>query len=160
MRDLIGTPLKLAPDDKTLPICWRGPFKALGQVTEYFKPLALSFTNRRNSVRLVVPPEAYLVISGRKNVCLGILNGSEAEVGENNIIGEIFMQDKMVIYDNEKQRIGWKPEDCNTLLSLNHFIWAKQKHKVKAKMASAIKLQLMHYFCLAEDTQRVHFSVF
>lgn len=115
MRDLIGTPLKLAPDDKTLPICWRGPFKALGQVTEYFKPLALSFTNRRNSVRLVVPPEAYLVISvstsiiiiayltgkstwkeliwealgfqGRKNVCLGILNGSEAEVGENNIIG-------------------------------------------------------------------------
>ncbi|KAH9757065.1 hypothetical protein WN944_008201 [Citrus x changshan-huyou] len=122
MRDLIGTPLKLAPDDKTLPICWRGPFKALGQVTEYFKPLALSFTNRRNSVRLDVPPEAYLVISGRKNVCLGILNGSEAEVGENNIIGEIFMQDKMVIYDNEKQRIGWKPEDCNTLLSLNHFI--------------------------------------
>lgn len=63
MRDLIGTPLKLAPDDKTLPICWRGPFKALDQVTEYFKPLALSFTNRRNSVRLVVPPEAYLVIS-------------------------------------------------------------------------------------------------
>lgn len=96
-------------------------------------------------------------------MCLGILNGSEAEVGENNIIGgnlsnftqtqlkfdqrssslifflfdniiipffffcflgaiEIFMQDKMVIYDNEKQRIGWKPEDCNTLLSLNHFI--------------------------------------
>lgn len=58
----------------------------------------------------------------------------------------------MVIYDNEKQRIGWKPEDCNTLLSLNHFIWAKQKQKVKAKMASAIKLQLMHYFCLAESS--------
>ncbi|KHN47013.1 Aspartic proteinase Asp1, partial [Glycine soja] len=37
------------------------------------------------------------------NVCLGILDGTEIGLGNTNIIGDISLQDKMVIYDNEKQ---------------------------------------------------------
>ena len=35
-----------------------------------------------------------------------------------NLIGDISMQDQMIIYDNEKQSIGWIPADCDELASL------------------------------------------
>lgn len=31
------------------------------------------------------------------------------------VFTDISLQDKMVIYDNEKQQIGWVPENCNRL---------------------------------------------
>lgn len=31
---------------------------------------------------------------------------------------DISMQDQMIIYDNEKQSIGWMPADCDELASL------------------------------------------
>ncbi|KAF3958877.1 hypothetical protein CMV_016253 [Castanea mollissima] len=115
-EELIGKSLKQALDDETLPICWKGerPFKSLDDVREYFKPIALSFANDEKDTQFELPPEAYLIISHKENVCLGILNGT---AGRNlNIIGDISMQDKVVIYDNEKQRIGWAPEkNCDQL---------------------------------------------
>ncbi|KAG2666814.1 hypothetical protein I3760_15G082700 [Carya illinoinensis] len=113
-KDLTGKPLKDAPEDKSLPICWKGPksFKSVGHVKDYFKPLVLSFTNDR-SVLLQLPPEAYLIVTKQGNVCLGILNSAEVGLENLNIIGDISMQDKMVIYNNEKQLIGWTPANCD-----------------------------------------------
>ncbi|WMV31816.1 hypothetical protein MTR67_025201 [Solanum verrucosum] len=99
-----------AVEDKSLPVCWKGskPFKFLKDATMYFKPLTLSFTKAKN-IQLQLIPEAYLILTDKGNVCLGILNGSEAGIGDVNMIGDISMLDKLVIYDNEKQQIGWAP---------------------------------------------------
>uniref|UniRef100_A0A5B7BSH7 Aspartic proteinase Asp1 n=1 Tax=Davidia involucrata TaxID=16924 RepID=A0A5B7BSH7_DAVIN len=116
-KELTGKPLKEALDDRTLQFCWKGkkPFKNIRDVRRYFKPLALSFENGlKSKSHFEIPPEGYLIISSKGNVCLGILNGTE--IGINfNMIGDISMQDKMVIYDNEKQVIGWTPANCDRI---------------------------------------------
>ncbi|XP_061360022.1 aspartic proteinase Asp1-like [Gastrolobium bilobum] len=114
-KDLAGKPIKEAPDDRTVPLCWHGkrPFRSIYEVRKYFKPMALSFTSSgRSKAQFEIPPEAYLIISNMGNVCLGILNGSEVGMGELNLIGDISMQDKAMVFDNEKQLIGWVPADC------------------------------------------------
>ncbi|KAK1371151.1 Aspartic proteinase Asp1 [Heracleum sosnowskyi] len=77
-KTLNRSQLKIANDDKTLPVCWNGTkaFKSIGDVTNLFKPLSLRFTNSKN-VQLRLSPEAYLIVSDRGNVCLGILSGAE-----------------------------------------------------------------------------------
>ncbi|KAF7829816.1 aspartic proteinase Asp1-like [Senna tora] len=114
VNDLKGKQLSRATADRSLPLCWKGakPFKSLSDVTIYFKPLTLSFTRTRN-LQLQLPPPAYLILTKYGNVCLGILNGAEAGLGNLNIIGDIFLQDKMVIYDNEKKQIGWVSANCD-----------------------------------------------
>uniref|UniRef100_A0A2P2Q411 Aspartic proteinase Asp1 n=1 Tax=Rhizophora mucronata TaxID=61149 RepID=A0A2P2Q411_RHIMU len=119
-RELSGKPLRQveAMEDQTLPLCWKGrrPFKSISDVKKYFKPLALNFTyNREAKTQFHIPPEAFLIISSKGNVCLGILNGTQVELGRLNIIGDISMQDRMVIYNNEKQKIGWSPANCDRL---------------------------------------------
>ncbi|KAH0972773.1 hypothetical protein GBA52_024929 [Prunus armeniaca] len=115
-NDLKGKPLKDATEDQSLPICWKGrkPFKFVRDAKNYFKPLSLSFTNAKN-VQRQLSPQTYLIVTKHGNVCLGILNGTEVGLGNLNIIGDITLQDKMLIYDNENQRIGWAPANCNTL---------------------------------------------
>lgn len=115
-KDLSGKPLRDAVDDETLPFCWKGkkPFKSIRDVKKYFKPLALSFGNGwKGKTQFEIPQEAYLIISSKGSVCLGVLNGTEVGLQNFNIIGDISMQDKMVIYDNEKQMIGWQPSNCD-----------------------------------------------
>ncbi|KAG6602107.1 Aspartyl protease APCB1, partial [Cucurbita argyrosperma subsp. sororia] len=112
--DLKGKPLEDAPEDKSLPICWRGPqpFKSLRDVKNYFRPLALHFTKTKNA-QIQLPPESYLIVTKYGNVCFGILNGTEVGLGDLNIIGDVSLQDKMVIYDNERRKIGWFSTSCN-----------------------------------------------
>ncbi|XP_015890858.3 aspartic proteinase Asp1 [Ziziphus jujuba] len=115
-KELNGKPFKEASDDRTLPLCWKGrkPFKSLRDVKKYFKSLALIFGNDgRAKTKFELAPEAYLLISAKGNVCLGILDGTEAGLQDFNVIGDISMQDKMVIYDNEKQVIGWVSANCD-----------------------------------------------
>ncbi|KAL9462562.1 hypothetical protein AB3S75_000543 [Citrus x aurantiifolia] len=116
-RELSAKSLKEAPEDRTLPLCWKGkrPFKNVRDVKKYFKPLALSFTDGKTRTLFELTPEAYLIISNRGNVCLGILNGAEVGLQDLNVIGDISMQDRVVIYDNEKQRIGWMPANCDRI---------------------------------------------
>ncbi|KAG7987021.1 hypothetical protein I3843_03G111800 [Carya illinoinensis] len=106
--------LTVAENDQTLSLCWEGPFKSLEEASKYFKPMALSFnsTDGKARVEFELPPDAYLILSDFKNVCLGILNGTE-EGATFNIIGDISMQGKMVIFDNENQLIGWHPDKCD-----------------------------------------------
>ncbi|CAJ1971900.1 unnamed protein product [Sphenostylis stenocarpa] len=115
-NDLKGKQLTREAGDPSLPICWKGPksFKSISDVKKYFKPLALSFTKTKN-VQMDLPPEAYLIITKHGNVCLGILDGTEVGLENLNIIGDISLQDKMVIYDNEKQQIGWVSSNCDRL---------------------------------------------
>nr|XP_027095739.1 aspartic proteinase Asp1-like isoform X1 [Coffea arabica] len=124
-KDLKGKPLKEAKDDRTLPECWRGrkPFKSVHDVRKYFKPLGLSFHHgQRVRTQFEIPPDAYLIISSKGNACLGILNGTEIGLQNVNLIGDISMQDKMVIYDNEKGAIGWSPANCSRPPKSNTFI--------------------------------------
>ncbi|CAH8254658.1 unnamed protein product [Arabidopsis lyrata] len=65
--------------------------------------------------QLQIPPESYLIISKTGNACLGLLNGSEVGLQNSNVIGDISMQGLMVIYDNEKQQLGWVSSNCNKL---------------------------------------------
>ncbi|ESQ31028.1 hypothetical protein EUTSA_v10011529mg [Eutrema salsugineum] len=116
-NELKGKPLKDAKEDKTLPICWKGakPLKSVLEVKNLFKTLTINFMNSRRNTQLQIPPESYLIISKTGNVCLGILNGSEIGLQDSNVIGDISMQGIMVIYDNEKQQIGWVSADCDKL---------------------------------------------
>ncbi|KAF8018648.1 hypothetical protein BT93_H3518 [Corymbia citriodora subsp. variegata] len=110
-------PFAEALDDPTLPLCWRGrkPFKNIREVRKYFKPFALSFNSGgRTKNQFEVPPESYLIISAMGNVCMGVLNGTQAGLQNMNLIGDISMQDKLVIYDNERQLVGWQNSvDCS-----------------------------------------------
>jgi hypothetical protein len=114
---LNGKPLTDTKDDKSLPVCWKGkkPLKSLDEVKKYFKTITLRFGNQKNGQLFQVPPESYLIITEKGRVCLGILNGTEIGLEGYNIIGDISFQGIMVIYDNEKQRIGWISSDCDKL---------------------------------------------
>ncbi|CAI9753041.1 unnamed protein product [Fraxinus pennsylvanica] len=108
--------LREATDDRTLPFCWKGkkPFENIHDVKKYFKPLALRFPNgRKAKPQFEISPEAYLIISSKGNACLGILNGTDIGLNNLNMIGDISMQHKMIIYDNEKQAIGWTAANCD-----------------------------------------------
>ncbi|KAL3729099.1 hypothetical protein ACJRO7_033665 [Eucalyptus globulus] len=115
-KELSRKPFTEALDDPTLPLCWRGkkPFKNIRDVTKHFKPFALSFNSGgRTKTQFEVLPESYLIISSKGNVCMGVLNGTQAGLQNMNVIGDISMQDKMVIYDNERQLLGWESKDCS-----------------------------------------------
>ncbi|XP_062094118.1 aspartic proteinase Asp1-like [Humulus lupulus] len=116
-RELSERVFKEAPEDNTLSLCWKGkrPFKSIRDIRKYFKTIALDFTSAGTTKTYEFPPEAYLIISSRGNVCLGILNGSEVGLQNSNIIGDISMQNKLVIYDNEKQTIGWVTANCDKM---------------------------------------------
>ncbi|KAI4320560.1 hypothetical protein MLD38_034028 [Melastoma candidum] len=113
--DMTGKPLKEVAEDNSLPICWKGakPFKSISEIRAHFKPLVLSFT--KSKVQLPLLPDAYLIVSKLGNACLGILNGAEVNLGELNVIGDISMQDKVILYDNEQRQIGWATANCDRL---------------------------------------------
>ncbi|KAJ4874625.1 Eukaryotic aspartyl protease family protein [Raphanus sativus] len=116
-KDLKGKPLKDTKEDKSLPVCWKDkkPSKTVHDVKKYFKTITLRFGSRKKGQLLQIQPESYLIITEKENVCLGILNGTEIGLQNYNIIGDISFQGIMVIYDNEKQMIGWIPSDCDKL---------------------------------------------
>ncbi|KNA08065.1 hypothetical protein SOVF_165960 isoform B [Spinacia oleracea] len=108
--------LKIAPEDKTLPVCWKGakPFKSINDIKQFFKPLALKFSKANNAM-LEMSPECYLIVNKIGNVCLGILNGAEAGLENLNILGDISLLNKMMIYNNDKSQIGWATANCDRL---------------------------------------------
>ncbi|XP_062197566.1 aspartic proteinase Asp1-like [Phragmites australis] len=99
--------------DPSLPLCWKGQksFKSVFDVKKDFKSLLLSFASGKNAV-MEIPPENYLIVTKIGNVCLGILDGSAAKLSF-NVIGDITMQDQMVIYDNERGQLGWVRGACS-----------------------------------------------
>ncbi|XP_010265186.1 PREDICTED: aspartyl protease APCB1 isoform X2 [Nelumbo nucifera] len=102
--------------DSTLPICWRAksPIRSVKDVKPFFKPLTLHFGNRWwiLSTKMLIPPEGYLIINKKGNVCLGILDGSKVHDGSTIILGDISLRGQLVVYDNVNERIGWVRSDC------------------------------------------------
>ncbi|KAI3499698.1 hypothetical protein L1887_35503 [Cichorium endivia] len=117
MKDMKGKKVNIANEDKSLPVCWKGskPFESIYDVKNLFEPIILKFKKSKFQLE----PEAYLIISKNGNACLGILNGSEVGLGNINVIGDISFQDKIIIYDNEKEQIGWAPANCNRLPNID-----------------------------------------
>nr|XP_043626053.1 aspartic proteinase Asp1-like [Erigeron canadensis] len=103
-------------EEFTTSVCWKGSTRlhSIDEVKHFFKPIVLSFENAQNSW-FEMDPEAYLVISKQGNACLGIFNSEEMGAPTINLIGDISFLDKLVVYDNENQRIGWTTSDCNNL---------------------------------------------
>nr|GEY89159.1 reverse transcriptase domain-containing protein [Tanacetum cinerariifolium] len=69
--------------DEYLPLCWKGP----------------------------LPFESIEEKDG--NICLGILDSVILQAPTVTLIGAVSFQDKLIIYDNENQRIGWTTANCN-----------------------------------------------
>ncbi|XP_078433933.1 aspartic proteinase Asp1-like [Wolffia australiana] len=114
MRDVEGRRLNPTAGDGALSLCWRAaakPFKTLGEARRYFKPLAMAFSQGRRAV-LTIPPENYLILTKQGSVCLGVLNGTAAELRDVSVIGGISMQDLTVVYDTENGRMGWARANC------------------------------------------------
>lgn len=102
--------------DLTLPICWRTkfPIRSVKDVKQFFKTLTLQFGSKWwiMSSKLQIPPEGYLIISKKGNVCLGILDGSKVHDGSAIILGDISLRGQLIVYDNVNQKIGWGQSDC------------------------------------------------
>nr|KAJ0190836.1 hypothetical protein LSAT_V11C800414090 [Lactuca sativa] len=126
MNDMKGKKVYITNEDKSLPVCWKGskPFKSIYDVKNLFEPIILKFKKSK----LQLNPESCLIISKNGNACFGILNGSEVGLGNINIMNykvaclpfaDISFQDKIMIYDNEKQQIRWTPANCNRLPNMD-----------------------------------------
>lgn len=120
-KNIDSKQLKTVPEDKTLPVCWKGskPFKSMNDVKKLFKPLALRFSVKSSFLRkntvMEMGPETYLIINKSGNVCLGILDGAEAGLENLNILGDISLLNKVITYDNVKDQIGWATANCDRL---------------------------------------------
>ncbi|KAG8387994.1 hypothetical protein BUALT_Bualt02G0078900 [Buddleja alternifolia] len=116
LNDVSSESLVRDMSDASLPICWRAkiPVRSVKDVRQFFKPLNLQFGSKWwiFSTKLQIPPEGYLVTSGKGNVCLGILNGREVHDGSTFILGDISLRGLLVVYDNVKEKIGWVRSDC------------------------------------------------
>ncbi|XP_071702646.1 aspartyl protease APCB1 [Rutidosis leptorrhynchoides] len=103
--------------DITLPICWRpkSPIRSIKDVTKFFKPVTFQFGRKWWTIPtyLQIPPEGYLILSNKGNVCLGILDGSDLLDGSHIVLGDISMRGILVVYDNTRQKIGWMRSECN-----------------------------------------------
>ncbi|GER37728.1 eukaryotic aspartyl protease family protein [Striga asiatica] len=78
-------PLIKQVNDPSFQFCWKGsqPFIWVFDVGYYFNPLALNFTS--TNVLFPMGIESYLIISV-----------------------SISFQDKLVLYDNDRQLVGWE----------------------------------------------------
>nr|GMD68738.1 aspartyl protease APCB1 [Ipomoea batatas] len=116
LNDVSTKGLVRDPSDTTLPICWKAEFaiRSVSDVSRFFKPLNLQFGSKWWIVSkiLQIPPEGYLVISKKGNVCLGILDGSKIDNGFTFILGDVTLRGQLFAYDNVKQRIGWVKSNC------------------------------------------------
>lgn len=118
------TSLKEAPEEKALPLCWKGakPFSSVLELGKYFQSLILGFESGGSQARMEIPPENYFIVTKQGNACLGILNGNDVGLKDMNLIGDVSMQDVLMVYDNEKQRIGWAHvQGCHRLTKFGNY---------------------------------------
>ncbi|WJX29955.1 hypothetical protein P8452_18544 [Trifolium repens] len=117
LKEVSGLGLIQDDSDTTLPICWQAnfPIRSVKDVKDYFKTLTLRFGNKWwiLSTLFRIPPEGYLIISNKGNVCLSILDGSNVNDGSTIILGDISLRGYLVVYDNVNKNIGWEQTKCS-----------------------------------------------
>ncbi|XP_057735162.1 aspartyl protease APCB1 [Arachis stenosperma] len=116
LEEVSGLGLVQDESDKTLPICWQAnfPIRSVKDVKNVFDTLSLRFGSKWWILSTVfqIPPEGYLIISKKGNVCLAILDGSNVHDGSTIILGDISLRGYMVVYDNVNKKIGWERAEC------------------------------------------------
>ncbi|KAG2560744.1 aspartic proteinase Asp1-like [Panicum virgatum] len=111
LKASLSKSLKEVRDPSLLHPCWKGPggFKSSDDLKKEFKSvMSLKF---HNGATMIIPPEKYLIVTGHGNACFGMLG--RKDIGDMCIIGDITMQDQLVIYDNEHGRLGWRASQCD-----------------------------------------------
>ncbi|WCJ21978.1 Eukaryotic aspartyl protease family protein [Euphorbia peplus] len=128
LKEVSGEGLIQDTSDPTLPLCWQVnfPISSVSDVKQFFKTITLQFGSKWwiISTKFQIPPEGYLIINGKRNVCLGILDGSNVHDGSTIILGDISLRGQLVVFDNVNKKIGWVASDCmkpNTLLPMPFF---------------------------------------
>ncbi|TVU26194.1 hypothetical protein EJB05_28731, partial [Eragrostis curvula] len=118
LKASLSKSLKEVPDDDLeLTLCWDRPgkFTSLDDIKKEFKSV-MSFMFAQG-VSMMIPPENYLIISKNQYACLGIFGMKKLD---RYIIGDITMQDHLVIYDNENGRLAWKQSSCDNMPKPSH----------------------------------------
>uniref|UniRef100_J3MD53 Peptidase A1 domain-containing protein n=2 Tax=Oryza brachyantha TaxID=4533 RepID=J3MD53_ORYBR len=120
--NLIGSLIRLSPSllqdetDRALPFCMKPdfPVRSLDDVKHLFKPLSLEFKKRWFLLprTFTIPPEDYLIISDKNNICLGVLDGREIGHDSEIVIGDVSLRGKLVVYNNDEKHVGWVQSDC------------------------------------------------
>ncbi|CAK7349750.1 unnamed protein product [Dovyalis caffra] len=158
LNEVSGAGLIQDTSDPTLPICWRpnSPIRSVKDVEKFFKTLTLQFGTKWLviSTKFRIPPEGYLVISDKGNVCLGILDGSKAHDGYTIILGDISLRGQLVVYDNVNKKIGWTPSDCAKPKRLDSLESFDGLPFFDGKRASSSHLQLLMYKFVESDNKR------
>ncbi|MED6195680.1 hypothetical protein PIB30_040276 [Stylosanthes scabra] len=116
LEEVSGMGLVQDESDMTLPICWQAnfPITSAKDVKNAFNTLSLRFGSKWWILSTVfqIPPEGYLIISKKGNVCLAILDGSNVHDGSTIILGDISLRGYLVVYDNVNKKIGWERAEC------------------------------------------------
>ncbi|CAM0913906.1 unnamed protein product [Alopecurus aequalis] len=118
LEDVSPAGFVLDESDQTRPFCLKPdfPVRSVVEVKTLFKPLLLQFRKRWFMIprTFTISPEEYLIISDKGNVCLGVLDGTEAGHSSTIIIGGASLRGKLVVYDNDEEQIGWVQSDCTS----------------------------------------------
>ncbi|XP_028054411.1 aspartic proteinase-like protein 2 [Camellia sinensis] len=87
-------------------------FKFTGNVDDGFPAVTFSF---ENSLSLTVYPHEYLFQHRDDEWCIGWQNsGMKSKDGkELNLLGDMVLSNKLVVYDLENQTIGWSEYNCS-----------------------------------------------
>ncbi|KAL6976987.1 hypothetical protein U1Q18_025771 [Sarracenia purpurea var. burkii] len=92
-------------------------FKFTGNVDDGFPAVTFGF---ENSLSLTTYPHEYLFQTEDDKWCVGWQNGGmESKDGkELNILGDLALSNKLVLYDLENQTIGWTEYNCSSSIKM------------------------------------------
>ncbi|KAK1290573.1 Aspartic proteinase-like protein 2 [Acorus calamus] len=92
-------------------------FKYAGSVDDVFPLVKLHF---ENSLSLTVNPHDYLFQNNDGSWCVGWQNsGVQSKDGKDMfLLGDLVLSNKLVVYDLEKQVIGWKNYNCSSSIKV------------------------------------------
>ncbi|KAK3148036.1 hypothetical protein QOZ80_3BG0289810 [Eleusine coracana subsp. coracana] len=92
-------------------------FHFSGRVDEAFPTITFHFDG---DLALSMHPHDYLLHNGSDLYCVGFQNGRSLHDDRKDtlILGDLSLSDKLVIYDLERQVIGWTEYDCSSSIKL------------------------------------------
>ncbi|KAK1315367.1 Aspartic proteinase-like protein 2 [Acorus calamus] len=92
-------------------------FEYAGSVDDVFPLVKLHF---KNSLTLTVNPHDYLFQNNDGSWCVGWQNsGVQSKDGKDMfLLGDLVLSNKLVVYDLEKQVIGWKNYNCSSSIKV------------------------------------------
>eukprot|EP00250_Pteridium_aquilinum_P012604 c20828_g1_i1 orf=482-1723(+) len=89
-----------------------------GSVDDVFPPVTLNFEGK-GAVMVIKPHEYLIQAEGEpgKGWCIGFQTPGSNNMNL-NILGDLVLKDRLIVYDLQQQRIGWKDYDCSTNVSV------------------------------------------